>query len=200
MSVKEKIMQVALQEFMKKGFEKPSMKSIAEKSNVSKGAIYHHFDSKDDLFFHCMKNFRNEIGTWLAEIMKNTTNFKEFIFNYFSLLSEVEKKMKELAQNDKVDPKGYFILMMNAIIKFPQLKDQMSEMYSQLKDTIIHYMTKAQKENIIKQDLDKNITASELTAIFEGTLILNIFTEEGDLEEKSKDLAVNYWNKIIRET
>ena len=45
----ETILTVSTKLFLEKGFDKTSMRDIAEAANVSKGAIYHHFKSKDDL-------------------------------------------------------------------------------------------------------------------------------------------------------
>lgn len=43
----ETILTVSTKLFLEKGFDKTSMRDIAEAANVSKGAIYHHFKSKD---------------------------------------------------------------------------------------------------------------------------------------------------------
>lgn len=45
----ETILTVSTKLFLEKGFDKTSMRDIAEAANVSKGAIYHHFKSKDDV-------------------------------------------------------------------------------------------------------------------------------------------------------
>jgi AcrR family transcriptional regulator len=43
------IMRSAEELFMERGYEKTSMKQIAEHSGLTKGALYHHFDSKEAL-------------------------------------------------------------------------------------------------------------------------------------------------------
>ena len=43
------IIDAAIVEFAEKGFEKTSMDSIARRANLSKGGVYHHFKSKDDI-------------------------------------------------------------------------------------------------------------------------------------------------------
>ncbi|MDR2094082.1 MAG: TetR/AcrR family transcriptional regulator [Treponema sp.] len=43
------ILRSAEELFMEQGFEKTSMRQIAEHSGLSKGALYHHFDSKEEL-------------------------------------------------------------------------------------------------------------------------------------------------------
>ncbi len=55
--VEEKIIQAARKQFAKKGYALASMDEIAKSANVSKGGLYHHFPSKEELFLSlCGKN------------------------------------------------------------------------------------------------------------------------------------------------
>lgn len=49
MSKKEQIITAATQLFSEKGFDKTSMNEICEAAEVSKGLVYHHFKSKDEI-------------------------------------------------------------------------------------------------------------------------------------------------------
>ena len=46
---KAEIIDAAMVEFAEKSFEKTSMDSIARRADLSKGGVYHHFKSKDDI-------------------------------------------------------------------------------------------------------------------------------------------------------
>ena len=46
---KEKIMNAAGEVFVQKGFDAATMQDIMEKCGLSKGAIYHHFKSKEEI-------------------------------------------------------------------------------------------------------------------------------------------------------
>jgi AcrR family transcriptional regulator len=48
--VREKIQQAAIREFKENGFEKASMRKIAEKAGVSVGNLYNYFNNKESLF------------------------------------------------------------------------------------------------------------------------------------------------------
>ncbi len=55
--VEEKIIMSARKQFAKKGYSLTSMDEIAKSANVSKGGLYHHFHSKEELFLAiCRKN------------------------------------------------------------------------------------------------------------------------------------------------
>src|ERR1700733_7401802 len=49
-STHERILDVALELFLEKGYDKTSLREIAEQLGFSKAALYYHFASKDDIF------------------------------------------------------------------------------------------------------------------------------------------------------
>ncbi|MFD1416054.1 TetR/AcrR family transcriptional regulator [Oceanobacillus jeddahense] len=68
----DNILSVAAKLFLEKGFEKTSMRDIAETAGISKGAIYHHFQSKDEII-NAVTEKQAEINTtlmqnWLSEM------------------------------------------------------------------------------------------------------------------------------------
>ena len=50
-AIKKKIIQVATKKFAKDGYQKTSMNEIVKSAKVSKGALLHHFHTKEELFF-----------------------------------------------------------------------------------------------------------------------------------------------------
>ena len=48
-STRERILDIALDLFIEQGFDKTSLRQIAEKLGFSKAALYYHFASKDDI-------------------------------------------------------------------------------------------------------------------------------------------------------
>lgn len=67
----ESILDVAAKLFLEKGFEKTSMQDIVEAAGISKGAIYHHFASKEEIIQAVMEKQtqtnRKMLETWLSE-------------------------------------------------------------------------------------------------------------------------------------
>ena len=68
----ERIINAAMQLFHEKGFDKTSMQDIIDVSDISKGAIFYHFASKEEIFETAMEK-RYEYVTkamldWLAEM------------------------------------------------------------------------------------------------------------------------------------
>lgn len=66
-----RILSVSAGLFLEKGFEKTSMQDIAEAAGLSKGAIYHHFNSKEDIIqavARCQAQANQSLlETWLSD-------------------------------------------------------------------------------------------------------------------------------------
>lgn len=67
----ENILSVSEKLFLEKGFDKTSMLDIAQTAGISKGAIYHHFKSKDEIINAVAENQeqtnKSIMENWLAE-------------------------------------------------------------------------------------------------------------------------------------
>lgn len=67
----ESILSVSAKLFLEKGFDRTSMQDIAETAGISKGAIYHHFKSKDEIINAVTENQtqtnKSMIENWLSE-------------------------------------------------------------------------------------------------------------------------------------
>ena len=59
--VRIRIIKAARQNFAKKGFANTSMEDITKTAKVSKGGIYHHFESKDDLFLAIFIEYHDSV-------------------------------------------------------------------------------------------------------------------------------------------
>ncbi|HKS47865.1 MAG TPA: helix-turn-helix domain-containing protein [Amycolatopsis sp.] len=65
---RERIQQVALALFAEQGYEKTSLREIAEKLNVTKAALYYHFKTKEDIvasLFEDLAVSLDEILEWV---------------------------------------------------------------------------------------------------------------------------------------
>lgn len=67
---KEKIIAAAVQLFMEKGFEKTSIQDIANTLDISKGGIYHHFKSKEEIINAVRENKANSVEEGLNKWME----------------------------------------------------------------------------------------------------------------------------------
>lgn len=63
----EDIIQAAVDEFLANGYDGTSMESIARKAGVSKGGLYHHFSSKDEILLLANQKLNEPIHTIMQQ-------------------------------------------------------------------------------------------------------------------------------------
>ena len=62
-SLDDKIVKAAFDEFMEFGFQKASIRKIADRAGVTPGAVYTRYNSKDALFCSLVSNFLSSVKT-----------------------------------------------------------------------------------------------------------------------------------------
>ena len=61
------IIQAAVDEFLEKGYDGTSMESIARRAGVSKGGLYHHFSSKDEILLLANQKLNEPVAAMMLE-------------------------------------------------------------------------------------------------------------------------------------
>src|ERR1700683_5503178 len=86
-----RILEAALALFRKRGFEKTTMREIAQESGVALGAAYYYFDSKDALVMGFYERAQRELDPLLEDALARTQGLVERLravidvkFNYFA--------------------------------------------------------------------------------------------------------------------
>lgn len=72
----KQIIDTAVFEFIDKGYEGSSMESIARRAGLSKGGLYHHFKSKDEILIEANNRFMEPIIDQMEICRKNPSPVK----------------------------------------------------------------------------------------------------------------------------
>ncbi len=105
-----RIMVAARKKFSKKGYSKTSMDDIANAAHVSKGGLYHHFESKEKLFIEIINQNQEPMGKLDPGLFKKRENLLEDLGKYYDSLNIQQELMKiwleamtESAHNSKLN-------------------------------------------------------------------------------------------------
>ena len=100
----DKILKKSMELFVLKGYHNVSLRDIAKECNISTGAIYHHFDSKEGIAIKLFNSTVLSLNNLFNDIInsnKTTENkIKEFVFNILRIAKD-DKIMMEYALNVK---------------------------------------------------------------------------------------------------
>jgi AcrR family transcriptional regulator len=99
---RERIQQVALELFAEQGYEKTSLREIAERLGVTKAALYYHFRSKEDIVRSLIEDsFRqtDELIEWASGQPRTPDVRGEFLRRYVALVADGSEVFRMLQQN-----------------------------------------------------------------------------------------------------
>ena len=156
---KNQILNAAFEVFVKKGYAKTTMDDIVASSNLSKGALYHYYKSKKELFLSLIDHW--EIYTFKDFYDKKSQNKKAsdilrfFGENVINTLNE--KKHAYIAEIE-------FRAMSN---QDAEIKKRSNVLYGKLLELFEKVVKKGVKENEFK-DLDVRKTSMAFLAIFQS--------------------------------
>ncbi len=102
MERKEKLFEIALDEFIEKGYDKASLNNILKEAGISKGSFYYHFNNKQELYLYLFKTIHEMEHKYLNEWREKCTIDYENL-NFFEILKvEGRVGLESAIENPKV--------------------------------------------------------------------------------------------------
>ena len=163
MDLKEKIIRETLKLFSSKGFLGTSTHDILEAAHTSKGGLYNHFKSKEDLFFTVLsearKIWRERNLAGLDQIEKPIEKVKKLLENY------KDRYLKDT----KTFPGGCVFVTLSVELddQRPHLSREINEGFVRLKAMIKELFDQGKRSGELRGDVD---TAAVTEMVFAGML------------------------------
>ena len=108
---KESILETATQLFMQKGYEQTNIQDILDVTKLSKGGLYHHFKSKDEILEAVMQKRVQYVNGKFHDIIQNTKgeNAKDKLKKIlYKLGTDTETQALDKALTTHINP--YFVV------------------------------------------------------------------------------------------
>jgi AcrR family transcriptional regulator len=153
---REEILEAALNMFSINNYHATSMSMIAEEAGVSKGTLYWHFDSKEDLFRELVLAGLDYFHENYEKIQSDNLNAEEKIYEI------IDFSIKMLAENVKMGN----ILQNNIQLISSEFQKKMIERHKSAINVIKLVIEQGIKEETIKTDDSHNTAVMILTLIF----------------------------------
>jgi AcrR family transcriptional regulator len=113
---RSRVQKVALELFAEQGYEKTSLREIAERLGVTKAALYYHFKSKEDIVHSFTDDFFAEIDAlldWAKDQPRNDETRREILDRYVGVVLSGSEVFRFLEQNraavQAMEPKERFV-------------------------------------------------------------------------------------------
>ena len=124
---KEHIITVACKLFLQKSFKEVTMKEIVEKTGLSRGAFYHYFESKEQLFLEVLDFFFTNVMKHGYEYYSRNS-FYEFYHDYANEVRSFGNTYLDKFKGDESEGEltmNYFTLAFDALKLFPEFRKKM---------------------------------------------------------------------------
>jgi AcrR family transcriptional regulator len=99
---RSRVQEVALELFAEQGYEKTSLREIAERLGVTKAALYYHFRSKEDIVHSFTDDYFTEIDAlldWAKDQPSNDETRREILDRYVGIVLGGSEVFRFLEQN-----------------------------------------------------------------------------------------------------
>lgn len=87
-NTRERIQQVALELFAEQGYDKTSLREIAERLDVTKAALYYHFKTKDEILESVLDDYLTEVeelADWAEQQPQDAEHKREVLARYIDI-------------------------------------------------------------------------------------------------------------------
>jgi TetR/AcrR family transcriptional regulator, transcriptional repressor for nem operon len=194
------ILKIAFKLFVQKNFKEVTMQDIVKETGLSKGAFYHYFESKEQLFLEVVNFFylSDEINDY--NVLRHTS-LKDFYLSYIEFLQNFLAYIKRAVdvEEDAYNNINYFTLVFDALHRFPDFKQKSKEGHEKDTNFWIEAIEKAIANGEIMPKMPTKYIAQVFIQSIDATFIHAIL--EGKLFEaisNIKDLWDNFYELLKR--
>ncbi|MDD3051870.1 MAG: TetR/AcrR family transcriptional regulator [Candidatus Cloacimonetes bacterium] len=191
MSTRLKIIENALELFLKKGYDKTSMNEIANKIGISKPAIYHHFKNKESLALSVVDFFEEKTRKWSIEKCASLKSAEDFLDFFIRSIPTFQKIENVILDCDSTDFSMGFNDLISALSRENSaLKQKVTTIFDNTRRNISFWINDAQNKGLIDSCFDSDTTALLLHSVVEGMSVIGNFYSQEELTIKTDNLLV----------
>jgi AcrR family transcriptional regulator len=176
MGTRRYIIKTALGLFISKSYKAVTMSDLEKATGLTKGAFYHHFKNKEELFVEVIDTYYLSKDFFDNKDLLNYGTLKQ---NFEYLLNQIEvevERLKEFTKKEIVDP-YLFLLIIEAREYYPDFIQKANEKEMCLFRKWEQIILRSKENTEIRRDLDTTILVQNIIAI-ESSLMKSFFKEK----------------------
>jgi len=195
MTTKEKILTQSFQLFLNQGYKEVSVNMIINTCKISKGAFYHHFESKDDLYNHVLNRFFFNYFKSTDFVYDNSFSFKEKLNQFIiSFITPYEELLNLTTRNDLLP---YFRFLFQAAGHHETVKYRVNKHFYKKGYYLAMLITQEQEKNHLNKNINAKLIAKQLLSIILGITILDGIYDASMIKGKLIESIELYTEQIL---
>ena len=170
MTTKESILTESFQLFLNEGYKEVSINRIINKCEISKGAFYHHFESKDDLYENVLNRFFFNYFNDTDFVYDDSISFETKLNHFISFATPYEELLDLTSRNDLLP---YFRFLFQAATHNESIKYKVNKHFYKKGYYLAMLVKDEQLKNNITLKADAKLIARQLLSIVLGITLLD---------------------------
>jgi TetR/AcrR family transcriptional regulator, transcriptional repressor for nem operon len=164
---RERLVQAAFREVFRYGFQSAGIDTILAATNVTKGALYHHFESKEALGYAVIEEIIAEITSerWMRPLQQSTD--KNPIDTLIGIVRSLPVGPKDVKAGCPL-----VNLTQEMSLLDEQFRKRLEKIFQSWQEEIAVVLRRGQSEGTVRRDLIPEETASFLMSMVEGYEVL----------------------------
>jgi len=192
---KERILEKSFVLFLQRGYKEVSLNEIIRECEISKGAFYHHFESKEELYLEVLHRF------FFSYFKKQDADYSDtslesklisFAETFVGPIIEISKLINSKQMN------AYYRFLFQAVNSFPEIQQKVSKHFY-IKGYYLNQIVEQAKANgEVKANLDSKTSARQVLASIVGVSVLEGINDIDEVEKRYHQILNEYY-KLIKQ-
>lgn len=174
------------------------MKELVEKTGMSKGAFYHYFKSKEEIFLESLKFFHNALERDFSTYSQNS--LKVFYNDYLNDTIRLTRQYFKHFENESSESEitiNHFSLVFDALRQFPEYRRKIEEVFKSELKYWVQIIKTARSKGEIKTSLSDEKTGEMFIYLSDG-IGINMIMQGVALEDMVKKLKYQ-WDALYEQ-
>lgn len=177
---KDKLLQVAFREFLMHTYKDVTLEHLVEELGVTKGAFYHHFNSKLDLFIQVVDSYFADFDNLFTR--KYNPELK--LAQNLSILIEISiQRMHETVSDlgEELGMVNFYGFLLEAYKYYPDFREKVTELQKRKEiSCYVGYINAAKLQQEIRVSVDSLLLAEIIRNLFDGIAFNDYFSYQDD--------------------
>jgi AcrR family transcriptional regulator len=184
--------------FLRKSFKEVTMQEIVQKTGLSKGAFYHHFKSKEQLFTDVLNYFFTHVFVHNYESYSKES-FYAFYHDYANAIQNIGQRYFENMKEDENSffNMNYFTLIFDALRLFPDFRQTVVAGFKAELEIWKAVIAQARANGEIKSDMTDEEIAMTFISLSDGVSMHMIV--RGISINELRGVFLNLWDKLYHQ-
>lgn len=181
---RELILKVATGLFIKRGFKSVTMADLEAATGLTKGAFYHHFKDKIEIFEAAIKRIINGFRLKMEEGTENRTSLRAFISAYINHITALNNELCAISAGGEILDAQFGAITADIYTYIPDFLETISAVAREETDRWERVIFRAREQREIRTDIDLNA-------------ITNLFLNIPDCIKRNRIMGVSLQDSLV---